>query len=104
VASPTTAIAYPPCCFTVLIADPGQVVRIDAREAGYSLAGYFANPVRAAKHADDLNAKRGVSHAMRSAMFVGSAMGWDVPGANPNSDLNRGATSLTAALQFGKPT
>ena len=80
----------PNMCFTVNLAT-GDIVAVKRGEVGY-----YPATVYELDHADALNERLGVSHAMREAMTMGSCFGWDVPGAR-NPDLYKNAVSLVDA-------
>ncbi len=73
-------------CF-VVDAATNKIVAVKEGEIGY-----YESTVYDLAHADLLNARMGITHAMREAMLVGSMFGWDVSGAR--EDRYQDAKSL----------
>ncbi|WP_371380774.1 hypothetical protein [Sporomusa aerivorans] len=68
-------VGLPDHCY-VNLPSTGEVIAIKREESGYY-------PIQSRATADELNQAIGVTKAQVKAMLVGSMLGWDVPGANP---------------------
>jgi hypothetical protein len=78
-------------CYSVLLSDPDQLIRIVAGESGYYPMAIppedFAKKGEqtVSQFADELNTVNGVTKAQRGAMMHGSMFGWDKGLADPDS-------------------
>ncbi|MBR3381010.1 MAG: hypothetical protein IKG72_13050 [Bacillus sp. (in: Bacteria)] len=78
----------PECCYSInQTENPLTLIVIKKGESGYYRTDYpnAANPEAAKEWRDEMNDRLGVTKAQRAAMEVGSMLGWDVPGANPDN-------------------
>lgn len=73
--------ALPEMSYSVLLTT-GETVLIKRGENGYFETGYGAQGEEVVAK---LNERMGVTPAQAAAMELGSLVGWDVPGANPEA-------------------
>ena len=80
----------PDICYGVL-ATTNEIILIKKGETGYVPTGYAA--AKTAKDADnwcnELNSRLDITKAQRKAMELGSMCGWDIPGADPDAQINQ---------------
>lgn len=62
-----------------------QPILILKGEIGY-------HPAPSGLNVDDYNKRHGISKAQQQAMLIGSMFGWEVPGADPDNEINQGVT------------
>lgn len=75
----------PECCYSVNTLS-GEIILLKRGVSGYFETNYHAPSQESAQVvADSLNKRLGVSKAQEKAMYVGSLMGWMVPGADPQN-------------------
>lgn len=80
---PKLAEGLPELCFSILDTT-GELICIKRGESGYYRSDWSTkDPEQNRELADYNNEQMGVTPAQRHAMEIGSAFGWDVPGADP---------------------
>jgi len=79
----TSTQELPPMCYAVN-GVTGQVIILKRGESGYySTTIQTGSPEESEIYANAYNKRLGVTRAQREAMYVGSLMGYDAPGADP---------------------
>lgn len=79
----------PEMCYGVLDTT-NEIVVIKKGEKGYYKTDYPAAKSREAANewCDEINEHMGITRNVREAMETGSMWGWNVPGANPQDEIN----------------
>lgn len=91
---------YPPFAYSVAESDPKQVIVIKPGESGYQpFSEPMPNEQTARMYADSVNARLGITPAMRAAMEAGSMFGWDAEGAKPSSKAASSAKTLVEEMR-----
>ena len=80
----TTLQKLPEYCYTVQPYDKRWVISIRRGEPGYTDLSKHKTPEEASAEAKRANMALGITPAQVEAMTIGSAFGWDVPGADPD--------------------
>lgn len=75
---------YPDYCFGILPTTK-EVIMIYAYKSGYTPATEGNQPWYGQETADMLNERHDVTKAQANAMHIGSIIGWDSPGADPDN-------------------
>ena len=77
------ATGLPDFCYTTNL-ENGKTIVVKRGESGYYKTDYEDVP------ADHLNARLGVTKAQEQAMYSGSAFGWNIPAADPQTWIDKG--------------
>lgn len=76
----------PRTCMSRLMTD-GSPIMIKLGESGY-------HPCKGDLDPDDYNKSHGITPAQVAAMEAGSMFGWEIPGADPDNELNQRYTDF----------
>ena len=80
----------PEMCYGVLNTT-NEIIIIKRGEMGYYKTDFTPAKTREAAEewCDDLNKSLNITRTQRKAMEIGSMWGWDVPGADPDNEINQ---------------